>query len=161
MSIESAPQLADLTFPSQFLVWAARQWIYISNPGEPAARRLCDAFERVGAPHALVSLDAVLGVLATRAQRRLDFRLACDTVLGRDEHHLLEVIDALQAQPADRSTCTCVGVAYGIVTDWVGTAHLSLLQARLADLATQLSSAGLRVRCEAVRPHTNRMSLFH
>jgi hypothetical protein len=161
MTDSTAPELAELAFPSQFLVWAARQWIRISNPGEPAARRLCEAFEQVGAPHALVSLDAALGTLATRARRRLDFRQASDTLLGRDERHLIEVIDALQAQPADRSRCACVGTAYGIVTDWVGTAHLSLLQPRLADLAMQLGSAGLRVRCEAVRPHTNRTPPVH
>lgn len=151
MTNDAGAQLADLAFPSQFLVWAARQWIRISNPCEPAARRLCEAFGQIGAPQALASLDAVLGTLATRARRRLDFRPACDTRLGRDERHLLEVIDALQAQPADRSRCACVGAAYGIVTDWVGTAHLSLLQPRLAELAIQLGAAGLRVRCEATR----------
>jgi hypothetical protein len=142
------PRLADLAFPAQFLVWAARQWIRINDPDEPAAWRLCEAFEQVGAPQALGSLDAVLGTLATRARRRLDFRPAGDTVLGSDEQQLVEVIDALQAQPADRRRCACAGAARGIVMDWVGDGNLPLLQARLAELAMQLGAAGLRVRCE-------------
>jgi hypothetical protein len=148
MNVEPQCQLTDFGFPSQFLVWAARQWIRISDPEEPAARRLCDAFEQAGAPQALASLDAVLGILATRARRRLDFRPTCDMVVGRDEHHLIEVIDALQAQPADRLRCACVGVAQDIVVDWVGPERLSLLQASLAELAMQLGAAGLRVRCD-------------
>jgi hypothetical protein len=143
------PRLADFAFPTQFLVWAARQWILIADPDEPAARRLCDAFVRVGAPQALASLDAVLGTLATRARRRLDFRPSGDTSLGSDEQHLVEVIDALQAQPADRRRCACAGAARGIVTDWVGDVNLPLLQARLAELAMQLGAAGLRVSCAA------------
>lgn len=123
----------------------------LGDPGEPAAWRLCEAFKHVRAPHALASLDAVLGMLATRARWRLDFRPVCDTRLGRDEHHLIEVIDALQTQPADRSRCACVGAAYRTVTDWVGVAHVSLLQLRLAELAMQLGAAGLRVRCDAMR----------
>lgn len=153
------PRLADFAFPVQFLVWAARQWIRINDPEEPAARRLCEAFEQVGAPQALASLDSVLGTLATRARRRLDFRPAGDTVLGSDEERLVEVIDALQAQPADRGRCACVGASRHIVADWVGPADLNLLQARLAELAMQLGAAGLRVRCETTplstlpRPH--------
>lgn len=161
MSAEPMRHLAEFEFPSQFLVWAAREWIRISDPAEPAARRLCEAFQRVGAPQALASLDGVLGMLATRARRRLDFRPACDTLLGRDEHHLIEVIDALQAQPADRARCACVGAAYGIVTDWVGAAHLSLLQSRLAELAMQLGAAGLRVRCDARERHGAPRSQLH
>jgi hypothetical protein len=140
-------RLADLGFPAQFLVWAARQWIHLADPDEPAAHRLGDAFERIGAPRALVSLDAVLGALASGARRRLDFRALGDTTLGEDEHALVEVIDSLQAQPADRATCACVGMARAIVADWVGPAGLSPLQARLADLAMQLGAAGLRVSC--------------
>jgi hypothetical protein len=150
-----AAHLVDLAFATQFLVWAARQWIRIRDPNEHAARRLREAFEHAGAPEALTSLDAVLGLLATRAQRRLDFRHACDTVLGRDEQHLIEAIDALQAQPADPLRCACVGTARDIVVDWVGPEHRLLLQARLAELAMQLGAAGLRVHCEGTPLHPN------
>ena len=45
MQINNEITLAELSFPSQFVVWAARQWIRIRDPGEPDAQRLCDAFQ--------------------------------------------------------------------------------------------------------------------
>ena len=38
----------------------------------------------------------VMGLLATSARRRLDFRSRCDIGLGRDEYFLIQVIDAMQ-----------------------------------------------------------------
>lgn len=130
-------------------MWAARQWIRIADVDTDvlAARRLGVAFRHVGAPQGLASLDAVLGLLATSARRPLDFRQTADVAIGRDERGLIEVIDSLQAQPADRQLCACAGAACEIVTDWVGHARLPLLQAQLAELAMELGAAGLRVSC--------------
>jgi hypothetical protein len=147
MTRAGTPRLADLGFAARFLVWAARQWIRIDHVDQPTARRLSEAFERLGARDALAALDAVLGRLAHCARRRLDFRAGGDLTLGRDEHGLIEVIDSLQAQPADRSLCRCQGVAADIVASWVAEEHHRAMQAQLAELAMALGSAGLRVSC--------------
>lgn len=149
MQINNEITLAEFSFPSQFVVRAARQWIRIRDPGEPEAQRLCDAFERVGALQALASLDGVLGLLATSARRRLDFRSRCDIGLGRDEYFLIQVIDALQLEPVDPLQCECGAVANQIMRDWVEPSHQLPLQARLAELAMQLGAAGLWVRCQS------------
>ena len=161
MQINNEITLAELSFPSQFVVWAARQWIRIRDPGEPDAQRLCDAFERVGALQALASLDGVLGLLATSARRRLDFRSRCDIVLGHDEYHLIQVIDALQLEPVDPVQCESGVVANQIVTDWVRRSHWLQLQAHLAELAVRLGAAGLWVRCRLADRPRYPVTSFH
>ncbi len=154
-------RLADLGFAAQFLIWAARQWIRVRHANAPAARRLGEAFARLGAPDALSALDAVLGRLARCARRPLDFRAGGDLTLGRDERDLIEVIDALQAQPAERSLCRCQGVAAEIVASWVAEQHRSALQAQLAELAMALGSAGLRVSCALREAHDCHSRYLH
>jgi hypothetical protein len=161
MTRNGTVRLADVGFAAQLLVWAARQWIRIDHPCAPAARRLGEAFARLGASDALAALDAVLGRLARWACRSLDFRAGGDLTLGRDEQGLIDVIDALQAQPADRSLCRCQGVAADIVASWVAEEHRPAMQAQLAELAMALGSAGLRVSCAAREAHGSHSQCIH
>ncbi len=147
MTSAAGRRLEELGFAAQFVVWAARQWVRAGSADPYAAKRLQEAFRQVGAPEALVALDRVLGVIASGARRRLDFRNSADVTLGRDEHGLIEVLDALQARPADRRLCACDGRARQIVASWVPPRELRTLQAALAELAVSLGSVGLRVTC--------------
>jgi hypothetical protein len=143
----SEARLADLSFPGQLLVWAARQWIRIRDPNERSALRLAEAFERVGAPRALAHLDAALGLLATRARRGLDFRGPGDLELGEDEHRLVRVLETRQPLMSSGHDCDCARRADGIVRDWVAPAACGALQRHLDGLAAEFAAAGLRLTC--------------
>ncbi|MCC6170860.1 MAG: hypothetical protein IT481_02405 [Gammaproteobacteria bacterium] len=137
--------LAELGFASQFVVWAARQWIHLRDARGNAARRLADAFEAARAPRALDALDAVLATLACHARRRLDFRAAGEVIVGRDERALLELLGAMQAPRDDLPDATvCDEHAAALVAlGWTGDVVARRLAPRLADLAGELAAAGL------------------
>jgi hypothetical protein len=147
MSTPRETCLADLAFPGQLLVWAARQWIRIRDPNEVSALRLVEAFERVGAPRALAHLDAALGLLVRRARRSLDFRGPGDLALGEDEHRLIMVLENLQHLVSTGHPCECAQEANGIVSDWVAPYACGTLQQHLDALAAEFAAAGLRLAC--------------
>jgi hypothetical protein len=147
MSAPGPLQLADLGFPGQMLVWAARQWIRIRDPNARDARRLAEAFERLGAPRALVHLDAVLGLLATRARRSLDFRGPGDLALGEDEHRLLELLESRQPFASAAHPGACAARADGVFDDWVTPSARDDLRRHLDGLAAEFAAAGLRLTC--------------
>lgn len=89
-------RLAALGFAEQFVVWAARSWIAHLDRGGADLAHLRHGFKLAGVEDALVPLDGLLGVVATTARRRLDFRCLRCTEVGRDEALLIDILAAIQ-----------------------------------------------------------------
>jgi len=137
------PEVASLDFPAQFVVWALRAWVQAFKSSESFDAVTHHGFTRFGLQASARALDGAMTVLAASASRPIDIRCVNCRYLSPDEAILL---DAVAAAQADRHFVATVALRKTMP----GTAARIALP-HVADLARDLSRAGMRLNSDAVR----------
>jgi hypothetical protein len=91
------PQLHQLPFTAQLLLWGTRSWVTALKTGQSFDALTGDGFAQFGLGSAGRSLDEVFQILAVAALRPIDIRCVKCRNLSEDERLLLDVIAAGQA----------------------------------------------------------------
>lgn len=131
-------RVETLGFAGQFVIWAVRQWVFALGAPPECGATLRIAFAKAGVPGALRHLDGLLGTIATAAERDIEFRCPCSTVLGPDEVQLLRCIARFQRGRLEAADLTHLG-------SWLPPAAVRVAHGHAERLAVELLSVGLKV----------------
>ena len=91
------PQLHQLPFAAQLLLWGMRSWVTALKTGQSFDALTGDGFAQFGLGSAGRSLDEMFQILAVAASRLVDIRCVKCRNLSEDERLLLDVAAAGQA----------------------------------------------------------------
>lgn len=129
--------IAQLTFPSRLLVWAARTWWADHGEQDGSRQRLAQGFRLARCPDAPDAFDELMLMVAHGACRCVDIRDGLGAP-GADEIALLRVVAAFQDDAV-------IGGERALET-WLPPATARLASDPAIKLARAMGRAGLYVR---------------
>jgi hypothetical protein len=97
------PQLGNLDYSEQLLVWSTRKWLEDGTTSPPIERAFLDAFRVARVEAALAGFEGVVEILATAGRRVLGLRRPHCGRVSADEMSILALIAAVQAGDDDHA----------------------------------------------------------
>ena len=91
------PQVDQLPFAAQFIIWAVRTWVTAFKQQRGLDRETVDGFARFNLQQSAMALDEVMSIVAVSAERMIDIRCVKCRMVSEDEAILVNAVAAVQA----------------------------------------------------------------
>ena len=140
---QDTEQVANLTEPELFVVWAARSWVTAFKNRRAICPTVRMGFRLAGVDGGLQAVDRLFGVMAASTRRDLDFRCVNCPGLGGDEALLLRCMAGLQY--GDELTTQAV------LEDWLPQPEISAARLHAYDFASALTAASMLIPMQRLR----------
>lgn len=123
-------EVAQLTTPEQFLVWAVRYWVYSYRQDVDPLVVMAEGFARARLESRLADFDSIMTITATVALRSLDVRCPRCRWLGDGERDILAAAALAQWHHPQ--------LARARLEDWLAPASARLTMPYLRDVTTTM-----------------------
>ena len=150
----------DLRTPEVFILWTIRTWVQTEIGRHSSRQCFQDGLEKAGCQEAANPLSALLDIVGTAANRKIEIHVPTCPCISADEKRLLHALAAQQTghtlEAFDVLTNLLPGAAVRIALGYVDAVALSLARAGLLlpDRAWHLKELSLAHRLRAPRSNS-------